>query len=239
MELACPRCGALNRDDAVEFPFCHQCHEPLVKCGYCRFFDVGQVVCEHPRVVQRQVRAETVPDCEFYSPKDRPRTAGLGGRAVPAPGWIAGLALLVVALILVVRQIIPPTPVGLFDGSLSLKVDWPAVIRADQPNVISVTIVNLSSNRNPTGPILVRISRAFFDEFKVTTIAPSLLRQETAGKSTLLWFSSLDPGRSLKVTFKAKPLGSVTGVYQCDVSAGISKQVRATLGELEPKRGSK
>ena len=244
MELACPRCGALNREDAVDFPFCHQCHEPLVKCGYCRYFDPGQVVCEHPRVVQRQVAFETIPTCEFYTPTALRRWPSLRGRAVPAPWWIAGLICLLAVLLVIVLKVIPRMGPGIFEDTLELKSKWPAAPNTDGTLPITITIINPRSSRDATGPLLVRMPRVFYDDMRLAvdsdhSVDPKPLRHQTAGKSVLLRFPSVNPGATLTVTFHARPRDKARGSYQCVVQAGARNFPPIDLVKPGPVEGSR
>src|SRR5512146_497495 len=98
MELRCPQCGALNREDSLDFPLCHQCHEELVRCRQCRHFAHSPEGCTHPVYGPKlTVSATTLPPCGAFLPRPeylapvRPRALSQMPRAL--------LALLAVALL--------------------------------------------------------------------------------------------------------------------------------------------
>jgi hypothetical protein len=146
-------------------------------------------------------------------------------------------------LFVLVLKVIPRTGPGIFDGRLELESKWPRTQGRDGTLPITITITNPRSSRDATGPLLVRMPRVFYDDMQLKvdsdhSVDPAPLRHQTAGKSVLLKFPSVDPGGSKTVTFRARPRGQIAGTYRCVVQAG-AQNFNVDLNRPDPLESSR
>jgi len=174
MELVCPQCGATNRDDSVDFPFCTHCHELLVKCGYCAHFDAAAGICRRAKSGRRKVSSDDGVDCPHYrsilvSP------VAFTQRVIGPGKWVLAVAVILFALIVVGTVLQPQAPAGTSPNSvrpIRVRAWWQSPIRVGQEFEIEFTVTNVDAGAS-SGAVRLAIPAAFLDRFKVLSVDPA------------------------------------------------------------------
>ena len=193
MELRCPQCGALNRDDSLDFPLCHQCHEELVKCRQCRHFSLAaeRPGCEHPTYrSQVNVTATSLPPCGHFAPRPEylppARPLSQMHRAILVLLAVALLAAVLTAASVLVSQV---------DGapdSFDLVVDGPGPVAAGSDFCLSFLVHNQSNDQSE--PIALVLPANLLDNFAITAVTPRPDKVVAQAGQRMLCYPAL-PGR--------------------------------------------
>lgn len=204
--LRCPQCGTLNRDDAVDFPLCRNCHERLIQCGYCRRFQRtdprGGGRCDSKGAGgPRPVRAEEAPECRYF----RPRYVA-GGRAgqrvrIHPAAWILGIVAVILVALFTLSTMVRPaaTPVERADA-VDLRAEVPDAVRAGSDVSIDLTARNLAPTA--TGALRLEIPADFAERFALKSVDPSPLEQGTSRGQKWFLYPSLRRGEWLRVRLR-------------------------------------
>ncbi len=194
MELRCPQCGAVNRDDSLDFPLCHQCHEELVKCRQCRHFgqEADRPGCKHPTFgSQVSVTATSLPPCGHFTarPEYLPPARPLSQmhRAI-----LVLLAVALLAAVLTAASVLVSQVEGAPD-SFDLVVDGPGRVAAGNDFCLSFLIHNQSNGESE--PIALVLPANLLDNFTVTAVTPRPDKVVAQAGQQVLYYSAL-PGRS-------------------------------------------
>ncbi|KPJ61937.1 hypothetical protein AMK68_05525 [candidate division KD3-62 bacterium DG_56] len=174
MELVCPQCGATNRDDSVDFPFCTHCHELLVKCGYCAHFDAAAGVCRTAKSRGRRVSSDDGVDCPHYR-SILLSTVAFTQRVIAPGKWVLAVAAILFALIAVGTMIQPQSPAATSSNSVRpvrVRAWWERSVKVGEPFEIDFTVANVDE-RASSGAVRLAIPAAFLDRFEVLSVEPT------------------------------------------------------------------
>jgi hypothetical protein len=214
--LRCPQCGTLNRDDAVDFPLCRNCHERLVQCGYCRQFErtdaEGAGICrEKDAGGPRATTADAAPDCRYFQARYRVRSAAASRVPIHPAAWIlGGFALVLIGFFAWSAVVRPSGSASPRRASVQLDAEVPYPVRPGSEFTIDLIARNLAAR--PTGDVLIGIDSDFLAKFPLQSLDP-LPTTRRAGRGRV-WFlyPSLRRGEWLRVKLRvaAPPSGDYT-----------------------------
>jgi len=192
MQLRCPQCGAENRDDSLDFPLCHQCHEQLVACRQCRHFGqraAGAPGCLHPTLGRQfRVTPYTAPPCGHFSP--RPRSLAISTplsqmhRAIWALAALLLLGSMLFAASALVSRVQPTDEVY-----LDLMAETPGPLAVGDRFCVNLLIHN-QSDRAST-PLTVVLPYELVQGFQITAISPTPTGEQDREQGHCLTFPSV------------------------------------------------
>ena len=173
MELRCPQCGAQNREDSLDFPICHQCHEELVKCRQCRHFGLsrdGAAGCQHPSIGRQfTVTANTPPPCGHFTARRHYLARGQPlaqiHRAVWALAAVVIMGMMVVGASILVSRMEPGET-----ESLRLLVEGPGPVQVGQGFCVNCLVHNQSGQTSQ--PVYLALPAEIAARFDITGISP-------------------------------------------------------------------
>ena len=199
MEVRCPQCGAQNRDDSLDFPLCHRCHEELVRCRQCRHFGrsaQGASTCEHPVIGPLQVTPEHVPNCGLFAAR-RHSLTGSHARAHIHRAVLALVAVVLGGMVLfaasaVVSELEVPHTVY-----LDLLAEGPGPVSVGTDFCVNCLVHNQSGDTSE--PVVLLVPAELLRLCAVTAVAPEPVRSEYRGGDRYLYYPPLRPHQWLDV----------------------------------------
>ena len=210
MDLICPQCGAVNSEESPDFPLCHNCHENLVKCGYCQYFDSAQGKCLNPKVGESlALKADSTPDCGQYSSTLAQPGQSRLRRRLPAAAWVGVILALLVILVIAAAYMISPPLAQQELPFLKLTAESPLGAKAGEPLVVTFTVVNDSARDSE--PIRLGVSGSLFQQFQLVKLTPAPSSNQVAGGYRYFHYPKVPSGGGARVRMVL--IGNQPGYY--------------------------
>ena len=241
--IRCPHCGTLNHADDFGYPRCGQCHEDLVRCGYCRHFD--RDACTHPRFCERFTPdLEAAKSCPGFRSRFEAREAGVFAQ-LPAPLWVVFLLTLIVGCLTAAAWFIDPYGRYFFGNPLDLQANVPAVVTTNQPFTVTLRITNLLENARSTR-IYIEIGEEYVNAAIPGPAFPPPRKVTYSSNRFVLEYGPLGRGAVLPVRlqFIQHKLGEAKFVARVYAPGNhLSHEVNTTIfalgGPLDESRGGR
>jgi hypothetical protein len=209
-QVRCPRCGTTNDTRRPGYPFCIGCQDNLARCGYCRFFDSGSVICTQPLVAGVfEVSAEATPPCGYHAAKDaiQVRRWGLGVLV-----WV-GLAAALFALGFGLRELFRPQPLVLPAAEpgvpapelqLAVEADYRGAT-VGQPYTVDIVLHNTSEF--VVDQVRLKIARESLGVLYLdpTKVRPRPQTDRESGEWRVLGYPELNPWERRRIALEFVP----------------------------------
>jgi hypothetical protein len=229
--LKCPKCGRLCRSGVVPFPRCARCHEHLLKCRYCAYYDARMLDCVSPyRPEDLRIRD---PDLYLACPHHKTTLTPPEPRALRTRVWMPAFCVLLLAVlgITILARLRPAAPTR---PELHARVVPVEEAILQEPVVMEVQVWNPGPGR--VSDVIVAIDRSYQKHVNLTYVEPEPAVQRRGSKWERLWFPGLKQGEVLEVYLHVTPIKQGTWQFKAEVTspdAPRREQVATTL-EISP-----
>lgn len=206
--IRCPQCGMLNQSDDIGFPRCGQCHEDLVRCSSCRFWEATG--CRHP---QEHVRYTADDDVAKRCPGFRARTDERGPRllsTIPAPFWVSTVLFLILLILIGSTWMLDPgSPLFSKNNPITLETMIPLHVRVGEPFLVRMQLTN--REHADSSRIFIEVDRLFLGNVEPLMPVPAPRHMSIEHQTLLLEYDQLPPHGTMEIVlpFVAATPGNV------------------------------
>jgi len=199
-EVRCPKCQVVLTDGHRRPARCPACHEALVSCRYCRFYDPALQDCTHlsRREIDHVMDVDEIVDCPDFASTLRPTPAHLTRRALlrTTITTMVVASLIAFTVIFAVRRAAVPPEAKL---PFRLAVSLPDSVMKDEELELTVTLLNTTEDTIQN--VEVRITGRGMTMLTFDSLTPAENLSSTSAR-TLSVTAEIPGGEEQKFVFR-------------------------------------
>jgi hypothetical protein len=199
-KIVCPECGALSFRGFLTYPVCHQCHENLTKCGYCRHFPGDGRPCLRFDP-ESAVHPSSVRKCGQFDPVQPGQARPGRSQPLRAAVWASILICTVFGLLTVAASLLTVTVEE--THNVQVSGDLPLTARVGEEFTALLTIHNDADVL--TERLKIRAANELFRRFQCRQVSPA---DDFLSSGNYRYYSlpELPPKGTLEVAVVLSPL---------------------------------